>query len=127
MAIPANPDGVPPWTVENYVLQNTRGGTKSLGIARLEHINGDEPYWFLWTRAHNDQNGHIESLNGRLRDECLNVQQFVSIEDACQKIEAWRIDYNGYRPHSSLGYLTPSEYARKRQEQRTSEAADLQC
>ena len=73
------------------------------------------------------ENGHIESLNGRLRDECLNVQQFVSIDDACQKIEAWRIDYNGHRPHSSLGYLTPSEYARKRQEQRASEPADLQC
>jgi putative transposase len=73
------------------------------------------------------ENGHIESMNGRLRDECLNVQQFVSLDDACQKIEAWRIDYNGLRPHSSLGYLTPSEYARKRQGQRASEAADLQC
>lgn len=72
------------------------------------------------------ENGHIESLNGRLRDECLNVQQFVSLDDAIEKIESWRIDYNGQRPHSSLGYLTPSEYARKRQEQRASEAADLQ-
>ena len=47
-------------------------------------------------------------------------------KDAIEKIESWRIDYNGYRPHSSLGDLTPSEYARKRQEQRASEAADLQ-
>ena len=71
------------------------------------------------------ENGHIESFNGRLRDECLNVMQFLSLEDARAKIEAWRIDYNGHRPHSSLGHLTPIEYARKRQEQRTSEAANL--
>jgi len=60
-----------------------------------------------------------------LRDECLNVTQFMSIADACAKIEAWRIDYNAHRPHSSLGNLTPTEFARKRQEQRTSEAANL--
>jgi len=71
------------------------------------------------------ENGHIESFNGRLRDECLNVTHFLSMEDACAKIEAWRIDYNGLRPHSSLGHLTPIEYAGKRQEQRTSEAANL--
>jgi putative transposase len=72
------------------------------------------------------ENGHIESFNGRLRDECLNVMQFVSIQDAGEKIEAWRIDYNAHRPHSSLGHLTPVEYARKRQEQRASEGANLQ-
>ena len=71
------------------------------------------------------ENSHIESFNGRLRDESLNVTQFLSIEDACAKIEAWRIDYNGHRPHSSLGHLTPIEFARKRQEQRTSQAANL--
>jgi putative transposase len=68
------------------------------------------------------ENGHIESFNERLRDECLNVIQFVSLADACAKIEAWRIDYNGDRPHSSLGHLTPIEYARKRQGQWASEA-----
>lgn len=47
------------------------------------------------------QNGHIEPWNGRLRDECLNVQQVVSLDDACQKIEAWRIHYIAHRPHSS--------------------------
>lgn len=73
------------------------------------------------------ENGHIESFNGRLRDECLNVMQFVSIQDAGEKIEAWRIDYNANRPHSSLGHLTPIEYARKRQDQRASEGADLQA
>lgn len=71
------------------------------------------------------ENGHIESFNGRLRDECLNVMQFLSIDDARAKIEAWRIDYNAHRPHSSLGNLTPSEFARKRQGNRTSEVASL--
>jgi putative transposase len=73
------------------------------------------------------ENGHIESFNGRLRDECLNVMQFTSIEDAGEKLEAWRIDYNAHRPHSSLGHLTPVEYARMRQQQRASEGADLQA
>ena len=56
-------------------------------------------------------NGLCESFNGRLRDECLNVNEFVSIEQARQKIEAWRVDYNEHRPHGALGHLTPSEYA----------------
>ncbi len=56
------------------------------------------------------ENGHIESFNGRLRDECLNVNWFVDLADAKEKIELWRRDYNEVRPHSSLGYLTPIEY-----------------
>ena len=42
------------------------------------------------------EDGYIESFNGRLRDECLNVKQVESIEDAIEKIKAWRIDYNDY-------------------------------
>ena len=71
------------------------------------------------------ENGHIESFNGRLRDECLNVMQFESIEDAIEKIEAWRIDYNDHRSHNSLGHLTPNGYAQKRQEKRISELTVL--
>ena len=67
----------------------------------------------------------IESFNGRLRDECLNVHQFTSIEDARTKIEAWRVDYNQRRPHSSLGHLTPNEYAMTRQNSLAAEAASL--
>ena len=63
-------------------------------------------------------NGHIESFNGRLRDECLNVNQFTSLDDAREQIERWRLDYNAHRPHSSLGNLTPSEYATLRQDRR---------
>ena len=69
------------------------------------------------------ENAFIESFNGRLRDECLNVNQFASLEDARAKIEAWRVDYNHRRPHGSLGYLTPNEFAQQRQDQRTAEAA----
>jgi putative transposase len=62
------------------------------------------------------ENGMIESFNGRLRDECLNVHAFESIDDARQKLEAWRVDYNQHRPHGSLGHLTPSEYAQQGRE-----------
>jgi putative transposase len=67
-------------------------------------------------------NSHIESFNGRLRDECLNVHQFLSLHHANQQLEAWRTDYNGKRPHSSLGNLTPSEFAQKGQTQRSETA-----
>jgi putative transposase len=56
-------------------------------------------------------NAHIESFNGRLRDECLNAHWFLSLADARSKIEAWRRHYNESRPHTSLGWLTPIEYA----------------
>ena len=59
------------------------------------------------------ENAFIESFNGRLRDECLNANLFFSIEDARRKLEAWRLDYNTQRPHSSLADRTPSEFARR--------------
>jgi putative transposase len=71
------------------------------------------------------ENAFIESFNGRLRDECLNVHQFTSIADAKEKIEAWRVDYNQRRPHGSLGHLTPNEYAQRRQNPLTAEVAFL--
>jgi len=64
-------------------------------------------------------NGFIESFNGRLRDECPNVHQFLSLADAQAKLDAWRVDYNQARPHGSLGYLTPSEFTARGQETRT--------
>jgi len=56
------------------------------------------------------QNGFIESFNGKLRDECLNEHWFLSLADARRIVEDWRMDYNQNRPHSSLGNLTPEEY-----------------
>ena len=58
------------------------------------------------------ENGYIESFNGRLRDECLNVSLFFSLEDARQKLEAWRQDYNLARPHSALGDRSTEAFAR---------------
>jgi putative transposase len=57
------------------------------------------------------QNAFAESFNGRLRDECLNEHWFVSLSDAQHTIEAWRIDYNEVRPHSSLKDQTPAAFA----------------
>jgi putative transposase len=57
------------------------------------------------------QNGFIESFNGRLRDECLNEHLFSNLNEAREIIEAWRIDYNTNRPHTSLNGLTPTEFA----------------
>lgn len=57
-------------------------------------------------------NAFAESFIRSFRDECLNVNWFLSIEDAKIKIEAWLRDYNEFRPHSSLDNLTPSDFAR---------------
>jgi putative transposase len=57
------------------------------------------------------QNGRVESFNGRFRDECLNANWFPTLMEAQQKVERWRDEYNLERPHSSLGYLTPVEFA----------------
>jgi putative transposase len=57
------------------------------------------------------QNAYIESFNGRFRDECLNEHWFLSMRHARNVIEAWRQEYNTERPHSSLGYLTPAQFA----------------
>jgi putative transposase len=57
------------------------------------------------------QNARIESFHGRLRDECLAVSWFQNLFDARRKISAWRQEYNEQRPHSSLGYQTPKEFA----------------
>jgi putative transposase len=69
---------------------------------RLEFIQPGKPA----------QNAYAESFNGRLRDECLNANWFTSLKDARRKIESWRQDYNQQRPHSSLNYLAPAEFAR---------------
>jgi putative transposase len=69
---------------------------------RLEFIQPGKPV----------QNAYIESFNGRLRDECLNANWFTSLSDARRKIETWRQDYNEQRPHSSLNYLPPADFAR---------------
>jgi len=57
------------------------------------------------------ENAYVESFNGKFRDECLNEHWFVSLADAKAVIEAWRVDYNTVRPHSSLAGRTPDQFA----------------
>jgi len=64
------------------------------------------------------ENGYIESFNGRLRDECLNVELFSDLLDARAKLGAWRQDYNENRPHGSIGNLTPVEFASRCEDDR---------
>jgi transposase InsO family protein len=70
-------------------------------------------------------NAFIESCNGRLRDECLNVHQFASLAEAQAIIEAWRMDSNTNCPHRSLGHLTSSKFVTQRQEEQ--DAEDARC
>jgi transposase InsO family protein len=53
----------------------------------------------------------VESFHGRLREECLRASWFYNLFDARRKITSWRLDYNHQRPHSSLNYRTPAEFA----------------
>jgi putative transposase len=69
---------------------------------RLHYIQAGKP----------TQNAFIESFNGRFRDECLNENEFTNLAEARQIIEAWRLDYNAFRPHKALKNKTPEEFAR---------------
>ena len=73
----------------------------------LRHIQPGKP----------TQNAYVESFHGRLREECLRVSWFTNLFDARRKISNWKTEYNEERPHSSLGYRTPSEFAAIHKEQ----------
>jgi putative transposase len=88
-------DNGPEFTSRHFI-----GWCESKGIT-LIHIQPGRPM----------QNGHVESFNGRFRAECLNANWFANLKDARAKIESWRQEYNSERPHSSLAYRTPEEYA----------------
>ena len=87
-----------------------------------EFISKDLDLWAYWNKVKLDfsrpgkptDNAFIESFNARFRLECLNEHWFLTLEDARQKIETWRRDYNENRPHSSLGNVPPVEFARRR-------------
>jgi putative transposase len=86
-------------------------GTELTGNAMLKWAEHNGVEWHYIAPGKPQQNGFMESFNGKLRDECLNEHVFSSLAQARRVIEAWRIDYNTVRPHSSLGYLTPKEFA----------------
>ena len=60
------------------------------------------------------ENGYVESFNGKLRDELLNQELFLSLEEARWVVDRWRLDYNHHRPHSALDYQTPAAFAASR-------------
>jgi putative transposase len=97
--------------VDNPVLSEVEGGPEfiSKALDRWAYENG---VTLDFSRPGKPtDNAFVESFNGRLRDECLNTPWLLSLEDARAKIDAWRRDYNESRPHTSLGWLTPIEYA----------------
>jgi putative transposase len=105
-------------------LRITRGLPKFISVDNGPEFSGNE--LDQWAHQNNVklhfirpgkpvENAYIESFNGRLRDECLNVNQFYSIEDANHFIQEFRDDYNNWRPHSSLGNRTPAEYIKVNQ------------
>jgi putative transposase len=86
-------------------------GTELTSRAILEWQEKQGVEWHYIAPGKPTQNGFIESFNGRLRDECLNEHLFANLAQARIIIEAWKIDYNTRRPHTSLNGLTPTEFA----------------
>ena len=88
-------------------------GTELTSMAVLKWCQETGIEWHYIQPGKPMQNGFVESFNGSFRDECLNETLFTSLDEARGKIKEWKEDYNQNRPHSSLGNLTPNEYARK--------------
>jgi putative transposase len=65
----------------------------------------------LFQAGQADRNPNFESFSGSFRDECQNVNWFISLKDEKNKIETWKNDYNEYRPQGGLANLTPTEFA----------------
>ena len=97
-----------------------RGAPKSITVDNgTEFASKAMDLWAYTNGVHLDfirpgrpvENGYIESFNGRLRDECLNVEIFFTLADARRKLALWLHDYNNHRPHSALADRTPAEFA----------------
>jgi putative transposase len=92
-----------------------------------EFIRKDRNLWIYWNHVKLDcthpgkprDNATIESFNGSFRDECLNVNWFLSIEDAREKIKKCGLEHNESRPHSSFGDLMPQQFADQFKSQKT--------
>jgi putative transposase len=87
-------------------------GTELTSNAILAWADKHTVGWHYIAPGKPQQNGFIESFNGRLRDELLNETLFQSLPQARAVLETWRQDYNEARPHSALGWMTPASYAR---------------
>jgi putative transposase len=86
-------------------------GTELTSRAILQWQEDHGVEWHYIAPGKPMQNGFVESLNGRFRDECLNEHMFRNLPRARRLIEEWRTDYNAHRPHTRLGGLTPNEFA----------------
>ncbi len=73
----------------------------------LEWTNRTGVDWHYIAPGKPQQNGFVESFNGKLRDECLNEEVFANLAEARAVIQRWRLDYNHVRPHSAHGGLSP--------------------
>ena len=94
-------------------------GTELTSHAILHWQEDRGVLWHYIAPGKPQQNGFVESFNGRFRDECLNEHLFRSLASARRIIEAWRIDYNHSRPHTSLNGLTPAAFATRREQRHT--------
>jgi len=88
-------------------------GTEFTSRAVLAWASEQKITWHYITPGRPCENGFTESLNGRIRDECLNEHWFTSLDEARVLIRAWQKDYNENRPHSALGWSTPREFAQQ--------------
>ena len=97
------------WGRPNIIVSDN--GTELTSNAILSWADVTGVGWHYIAPGKPQQNGFIESFNGRLRDELLNETLFRSLPHARAILEAWRRDYNETRPHSKLGWMTPAAYA----------------
>ena len=87
-------------------------GTEFTSTAVLKWCQEKKIQWNYIQPGKPYQNGYIESFNGKLRDECLNENLFLNLQEARRLVEEWREEYNEWRPHSALNGKTPNEVAR---------------
>ena len=100
-------------------------GTELTSNAILSWQEERQVEWHYIAPGKPMQNGLVESFIGRLRDECLNERLFHTYRHARESIEEWRVDYNLNRPHTSLGGLTPNEFATRSREDHNMNRASL--
>jgi len=103
-----------------YALRQAESGTPPADVCR--QLGCSEAAFYIWKKRYGNLGlSEVKELR-QLRDENARL---ISLDDARYQIERWRIDYNESRPHSSLGNLTPSEFAMRCQDKRTSGASKL--
>lgn len=107
------------YLIEHIILQRGKptrikadNGLEFISIAPDRWAYDNQVVFYFSRPGKPTGNAFIESYNGSLRDECLNVHWFMSLEDAQEKLENWRQDYNCFRPHLSLRDLPPVVFAK---------------